>query len=212
MQNFKKMRRRLFWIAVSLLIFILHVSAQKDWTLQKEEDGIKVYTKKESVSNYKAFKAEMQVSCTIKDIIGVLKDADAFCKCITYSKEVKVLQMEDDDVYYYVETSLPWPFDNRDMVYHLEFSEMNSEPVKVMVTGLPEYIPPREGVVRIAKANGYWLLVSIDARITNVTYQMQVEPGGSIPAWLANLSIVNIPHSTFRNLKNMLYRSKPPEK
>jgi len=186
------------------LAFTPDVSAQKNWTLEKEEDGIKVYTKRESGSSYKAFKAEMQVNCTIEDLFGIFKDANSFGKCVTYCKEIKLLKAEEDAVYYYIETSLPWPFDNRDMVYQLKFSERNGNQAKVIVTGMPSYVQQREGVVRIEKANGYWVLDAMDANRTAVTYQMHVEAGGSIPAWLANLSIVNIPYSTFMELRKIV--------
>ena len=94
------------------------------------------------------------------------------------------------------------------MVYRFQYIEINSEQVKVIVTGIPEYIQPKEGIVRMVKTNGYWLLTSIDMFKTAVTYQMHVEPGGLIPAWLANPFIKNVPFSTFKELRNIVQRSK----
>ena len=90
------MRRQLFWLTLVILAFTPDVSAQKNWTLEKEEDGIKVYTKRESGSSYKAFKAEMQVNCTIEDLFGIFKDANSFGKCVTYCKEIKLLKAKED--------------------------------------------------------------------------------------------------------------------
>jgi hypothetical protein len=150
----------------------------------------------------------MQVSCKIENIVEVLRNMNSINNWVVNCKGVKLLKTEDNDQYYYIETSLPWPFDNRDMVYHFQYIEINSEQVRVIVTGIPEYIPPREGIVRMAKTNGYWLLTLIDTHKTAVTYQMHVEPGGSIPAWLANPFIVNVPFSTFKELRNIVQKSK----
>lgn len=178
-------------------------NAQENWKLVKEETGIKVYTKPESGSDYKAFKAEMQVSCKIEDIVGILKSSDSINSWIVNCRGIELLKTDDNDQYYYIETQLPFPFKNRDMVYHFQYITINSEQVRVNVTGMPEYIEPIEGIVRMAKANGYWLLTSLDTDKILVTYQMHVEPGGLIPAWLANPFIVNVPFSTFKELRKI---------
>jgi hypothetical protein len=92
------------------------------------------------------------------------------------------------------------------MVYHFQYTEINSVQIRVNVTGIPDYIPTVEGIVRLAKANGYWLLTSINISNTAITYQMHVEPGGMIPAWLANPFIVNVPFSTFKELRNIIQK------
>lgn len=205
MQKIIRMRQKLF-CTITMLSFILNAPAQQNWDLEKEENGIKVYTKAEPGSAYKSFKAEMQVNCKMEEVINTLKNANDFKKFVTNSKEVRLLKMEGNDLYYYIETAIPWPFVNRDMVYQLHFTGTNNKQIKVIVTGMPLFIQPKEGIIRIEKANGYWLLDSADSNRTLVTYQMHVEAGGSVPAWLVNLSIVNIPFSTFLALRNILQK------
>ena len=41
-----------------------------------------------------------------------------------------------------------------------------------------------------------------------VTFSMQVDPGGSIPSWLANMFIDGVPFHTLLNLKNRIEASK----
>ena len=148
------MQQRLFWITITVLLLTASASAQENWKLVKDEAGIKVYTKTESGSKYKAFKADMQVSCKIENIVEVLKNTNSINNWIVNCKGVKLLKTEDNDQYYYIETSLPLPFENRDMIYHFQYMEINSEQVRVIVTGIPEYIQPREGIVRMVKTNG----------------------------------------------------------
>jgi START domain len=208
MSDIQRMRQKSFWLAIILLLPTLSAAAQENWNLVKDEAGIKVYTKTESGSKYKAFKADMQVSCKIENIVEVLKNTDSINKWVVNCKGVKLLKTEDNDQYYYIETSLPLPFENRDMVYRFQYLEINSGQVRVIVTGIPEYIQPEEGIVRMVKADGYWLLTSIDTNKTAITYQMHVEPGGLIPAWLANPFIKNVPFSTFKELRNIVQKSK----
>ena len=200
------MHQRLFPVTLGVLLLTFTVSAQENWKLVKDEAGIKVYTKYETGSGYKAFKAEMQASCKIKSIVEVLKNSESINNWIVNCKGVKLLKTDGNDQYYYIETSLPFPFKNRDMVFHFQYIETDSQQVKVTVTGIPDYLPPNEGIVRLAKANGSWLLTSIDTSKTAITYQMHVEPGGLIPAWLANPFIVNVPFSTFKELRKIIQK------
>ena len=200
------MQQKLSCIIILILLSTLSVSAQENWKLVKEESGIKVYTKTEPGSDYKAFKSEMQLNCKIESIVEVLKNSDSINNWIVNCKGIKKLKSEENDQYYYIETLLPFPFKNRDMVYHFQYTEINSVQIRVNVTGIPDYIPTVEGIVRLAKANGYWLLTSINISNTAITYQMHVEPGGMIPAWLANPFIVNVPFSTFKELRNIIQK------
>jgi hypothetical protein len=200
------MQHRIFLITAIVLLSAFSAPGQENWKPVKEEDGIKVYTKTESGSSYKAFKAEMQINCKIENIVDVLKNSENNNNWIVNCKGIRLLKTDGNDQYYYIETSLPFPFKNRDMVYHFQYIEINKEQVRVNVIGIPEYEPPKEGFVRLAKADGYWLLTSIEANKTDVTYQMHVEPGGLIPAWLANPFIVNVPFSTFKELRNIILK------
>jgi hypothetical protein len=208
MTNIAGLQQRLIWITIMVLRLTFTASAQEKWNLVKDDSGIKVYTKTESGSRYKSFKAEMQVKCKIENIIEVLKKTDSVNNWVINCKGVKLLRTEENEQYYYIETSLPLPFENRDMVYHFQYIEINSEQERVNVTGIPDYIQPRKGIVRMFKTNGYWLLTSIDTNKTAVIYQMHVEPGGLIPAWLANPFIKNVPFSTFKELREIVQKSK----
>lgn len=205
LRGFEIMKLLLISVAI-LMLSAIAAAAQENWKLVKEQDGIKVYTKFESGSEYKAFKSEMQVNCRIEDIIKVLKNSESINNWIVNCKGIKLLKTEDNDQYYYIETSLPFPFKNRDMVYHFQYPGIDGGHVKVNVTGIPDFIPPTEGIVRMAKTNGFWLLTSVDKNNTAVTYQMHVEPGGLIPAWLANPFIVNVPFSTFKELRKIIQK------
>jgi len=208
MTDWKTAFHRLLWIILLLFFLKISMSGQENWNLVKEDAGIKVYTKTESASRYKAFKAEMQVDCKVENILYVLKNTNTINSWVVNCKGVKLLETMGNDQFYYIETSLPLPFQNRDMVYHFQYTDSDSGQVKVLVTGIPDYIQPKQGIVRMAKANGYWLLTAIDTNKTAVTYQMHVEPGGLIPAWLANPFIKNVPFSTFKELRELVQKSK----
>ena len=88
------MHQRLFPVTLGVLLLTFTASAQENWKLVKEEAGIKVYTKTESGSEYKAFKAEMQVSCKIENIVEVLKNTESINNWVVNCKGVKLLKTD----------------------------------------------------------------------------------------------------------------------
>lgn len=48
---------------------------------------------------------------------------------------------------------------------------------------------PRDGVVRVQVNTGYWHIHPVgDGTRTHITYHLEVNPGGSIPVWMARLA------------------------
>jgi hypothetical protein len=206
MQSIKTKRKRILPIAIIVILLQFSASAQGNWKLVKNENGIKIYSKPEPGSGYNAFKAEMQVNCMIKDVVDVLKNTKNNSSWVPNCKVMKLLKTDGNDQYYYIETILPWPLDNRDMVYRFHYEEVNAKQVKINITGIPGYIQPKTGIERITKANGYWLLTYVDTKKTSISYQMHVEPGGIIPSWLANAYISDAPFSTFTELRKLIQK------
>lgn len=52
----------------------------------------------------------------------------------------------------------------------------------------------------MAKVEGFWKLVP-KGDTTEVTYQVHTEPGGSVPAMVANKFVVDSPFNTLKQLR-----------
>ena len=194
-----------------LLIIVSTISfdsvAQALWEIDKNKQGIKVYTKFEKESDFKSFKAVITVSASIADIIEILKNADGYKKWYEYTKTSKLLKEEKDVQYNYVETIFPWPYSNRDMVYRMAIQTNMHGAVKISLKGISDYIPEKRGIVRMKKAEGYILLQPIDDK-TEITYIFHSEPGSNVPSWLANNSIADLPFKTLSGLRKTLDEKK----
>jgi hypothetical protein len=63
--------------------------------------------------------------------------------------------------------------------------------------------PAEEGLVRMPMVRGYWILTPAKGG-TNIEYSFVADPGGAIPAWLANQFIVDGPFKTVSALRKYL--------
>ncbi len=200
------MRTRIQFLLVSAMALVSYNTySQTLWELDKNQDSIKVYTRVEEGSAFKRFKAIALINAPIDQIIKILKNADRYTEWYGYTKTAKLLKKENSVMYNYVETIFPWPFRNRDMIYRMSILKTNVGTVEISLTGIPDYLPEKKGIVRMKKAKGYILLKSI-ANKTEVTYVFHSEPGNNIPPWLANSSIAELPFKTLTGLRGVLQK------
>lgn len=177
--------------------------AQDDWSLAKDAEGIKVYVRNVDGSPLREFRGEVRIKATPDDVVKVLRDANAFRQWMPDVAASELLKATDTEQYHYLENKAPWPVSNRDGVYHFTYAKAGDGAVTVRVEAVPDYLPQREGKVRIPQAKGQWKLVP-DADGVNVTYQMHASPGGAIPNWLANQTVVDTPYGTLKALRSYL--------
>ncbi|MEQ9263520.1 MAG: START domain-containing protein [Owenweeksia sp.] len=189
-------------IGLFCLLSIAH-SAQNSWEIDTDKEDIIVYTKIKEDSDFKAFKAVTIVNASTDEILDILKNADNYTQWYGYTKTSKLLKQEGDAQYNYVETLFPWPYSNRDMVYRMSINAFPRGVVRIFLKGIPDYIPEKEGIVRVRKAEGYILLQPIGEK-TEVIYEFHSEPGDNIPSWLANNSIAELPFRTLSGLRKIL--------
>jgi hypothetical protein len=86
--------------------------------------------------------------------------------------------------------------------------ETFSRSVRVEIQTFPHKEPLREGVVRIIEAYGFWHFKPLENGLTEITYQLHANPNGSIPAWLANKTVVNTPFDAIKGLCTMAKKGK----
>ncbi len=186
-----------------LLAFALLPSialSQDFWELEKDGDGVKVFTQFEAGSPYKSFKAVTVSNASSKAIIEILKDINGYASWFAFTEKVELLKNDSQEKYVYMETRFPWPFNNEDMIYRMTFAAEENAIYKVTFKGLPNYSPPVAGVTRMKSAYGYISLKPIDDK-TEITYYMHSELGGDIPVWMTNQYIHNLPFQTLSKLK-----------
>ena len=109
---------------------------------------------------------------------------------------------------YRVITQVPFPYKDRDGIYQNKFrwiSESNT--LLVDIKTLDEYIPEADDYTRV-KGSGFWKVVVRPSGKLDITFQMQIDPGGNIPAWLVNMFIDTTPYHTLVNLREFLKKEK----
>lgn len=192
----------------SLLFTLLLLSgwaySQEDWKKKKDKDGIQVYTKHVEGSSLKAIKAVTTFDCPIEVCSAVLRDIDHLTELFPdCEKAIKVEQSEDEQIHH-LHLNAPWPVSDRDATFYLRYRyDPDSQTLTVQADVINDRYPKQKGLVRLTKGVGTWTFKKNGAR-TSLVYHFHGEPGGSIPAWLANSVVEDNPLEMLQNFHSLV--------
>lgn len=197
------MKKIILLFALSLLSLV-SFSQKDEWSLAKDKNGIKVYTKSAEEAKIKEFKAIATINASALAIEKELKNVEKHDQWIKDVLNPQILKKVNENEYYsYYELKIPFPFDNRDMILHVTCKTEN-EVINISQKTASTYISKKSGIVRMPISEGNWKLTPQGKGATVVHYQFLADPGGSIPSWITNMFIVDGPYSTLLNLKAIL--------
>ena len=143
------MRKLLFALAALMLVTAFQVEAGEEWSLSRDKEGIKVYTRKYADYNYKEYKGIAIVDGTIDEFLTILKDVNTYdkwsFKCVPNS--VKLLNKDEGKGLYHVYMEIKAPLvSNRDVVTVYKFNKAEADgSVLVEFWGDADYIPKKMG-------------------------------------------------------------------
>jgi len=203
------MKLQHFVLIVTLLTSSL-VSKGQDWSLAKDKNGVKVYTRKVEGWGIKEYKVVMEVKTSPSKIITALKDVPSRYEWAYNSIEIREIERPNsEEVAIYNKVDAPWPVADRDNITRFRFSYPNKSTTRVDMTVVKSHAkaPVYDGIVRIERLEGHWLIRDKGNGWTEVIQQCVAEPGGSIPDWLANSAVVDTPYNSMYNLKKYIEKS-----
>ena len=80
--------------------------------------------------------------------------------------------------------------------------------VTIKQTAKPDYIPEKKNIVRVQRIEGFWQFTPQEDGSVEIVYQVLSDPGGEIPVWLVNASLVSQPYQTLLKMQEVVKREK----
>lgn len=183
-----------------------------EWQLEKDDakTGIKVYTRVVEGSPLKEFKGVAKVDSSLMGIVALIDDRQVGPEWIQDNKLLETVEKPSaTEVVSYMVTAAPWPVKDRDAtVYSKMTQDLESKEIHIALQAVTDKRPEVKGRVRITELKGFWHLKPIDANSTVVTYQVHANPAGSLPEWLINSLVVNMPYHTLKNMQTKVQEEK----
>jgi hypothetical protein len=193
-------------LMLSMLLYTSLSVAEDDWELAQDEDGIRIYTKPNDKTNLNDFKADMIIMASIGEVSSHMSVMENQTKWMFDRELTKVLDRPNDKTtIVYSVTNAPWPVTDRDAVVSFTYSEKNTDEfIRIDVVNVGDYYPLNEDLVRVPYIKGFWELIKIDDSSTKIVFMSAASPGGSIPDWLADSFVLDMPYHSLNNFRYML--------
>jgi hypothetical protein len=181
-------------------------SENNDWTLKKEKDGINVYNRHSDLSKVNDTRVEMDLSGTIEQLAAILRDVNQYPAWVYAARNSRMIKkVNENEVIYYSEIGTPWPATDRDYYADLKISiNAANHSMNVLSVGMKDYLPEKKDLVRVPMSKGLWTVTTQSEKKIHLQYILEIDPGGSVPAWIINSFSSKAPIETFARLKQKM--------
>lgn len=185
-------------------------AAEEAWRLEREADGIRVWTRPVEGSPHRAVRARALMAAPMEAIVTVLQDTDACREWAQFCAEAHVHEtLGEEEALIYTRNDLPWPVADRDVVSHVRWTrDEASGVVRMDAVATQGEMARQRGRVRLTDASSHWTLRPLTQGI-EVTTEAHVDPGGPVPAWLTNRLLVDAPFRTLQRLRDLAVARTP---
>jgi len=172
----------------------------------KKSDNIRAYVKNQSESKIKKVKVESVVTSTLSELVSLITDADNHKNWVFMNDHASILDtLSCFEWKYYGYSYLPWPVADRDFITSSKMTQDSVDySIVIEAKGQPDLIPENEGVVRVRSVSSQWSLNPLGNGEVHITFELAIDIGGKIPAWLINLGVTRGPLNTMEGLIDQL--------
>jgi len=198
-----------FFLGITLFLLLSGLSADlapQSWVFVKEQEGIKLFTRKEDGSPLKSFKGVMDVTSSMEKVCNLIGNVNNHDWWDENLRQIKVLKYEKDKYFqYYLVYHVPWPFTDRDLCVE---ANVSTDPItgRKTITAIPlnNVISENPDLIRIKKYWQRWTIQPIGNGVIRLTLEGFVDPAGNVPSWLYNMVIVETPLKVMRRVKKFV--------
>lgn len=192
-------------LTLILLIITTPTLFAQNWNQALSKEGITVWTRDVSGSDYKEFKSEVIINGTLNNIISIFEDLSTYPKWIHNCIEAEQIQKKGPlHGIRYTAIKSPWPITDRDVVFeYTVLQSKSSKIISIKLNSIKGLVPDR-GRVRITQMISNYTLTPLTKNLTKITYQSHNNPAGNIPPSLANKSFTENPYHTLFKLRQLI--------
>jgi hypothetical protein len=188
----------------------LILKSQENWELKTDKDGIKVFKSSDSRSKFDQLKLECTVNSSLSCLVAALLDVSSYPKWVYHTRTSTLLKkVNDHELFFYEQIESPFGASDRDLVVVIRISQdPGTKVVHAIVKSVPDYIPEKKGYVRVPMSDEKWTITPISKNACRIDYHLEIDPGGSVPAWLVNQFSQKGPYESFRQLRKHVEEEK----
>ena len=187
-------------------LFVSNEGFSQSWDLVKDEDGIKIYTRLEPGNSIKSYRGVAELKEPSEEVFSLISDVYQYDWWGDDIKKVEVLKYDrGKSASYYLEYSLPWPIDNRDLAVDVTFkADPGGKSYVSTAIANPGLVSEKKGKVRMKNYRQSWTITSRGEDSCQVILEGYADPSGNVPDWVVNMSVKDSPFKAIKGLREKL--------
>jgi hypothetical protein len=181
-------------------------SGSEEWTLVREQDGIRIWSRKEPGKSHLVFKGITTMSASLDSTVALMLDPQAGGADAAANGGFESLALQPVDQrrggagYYSFKWKFPLRFRPRHYVVRATFTQNPStKEVFETVEAVPGHLPPDDCCVRIARMRNTWRVTPVGNGRLQVEYVLDAPGEGLFPYVLDNLGGDDFVHYTLKH-------------
>lgn len=184
--------------------------AAEGWEYSNDDDGVRVWRRDVEGSRVVAFRGETVIDAPIAKVVSVLDDTSRRLEWVHSAKETrKIRQVGTLERVEYNHTGAPWPVRDRDFVYLAKIAlDRTLKQVRIAIHSVAdEAMPEADCCVRGEIAKSLYILTSVEnGTKTHITVEVNADPKGAIPKFIANIFQKSWPRKTLLGVKRQVQK------
>lgn len=214
-----------FYFLFNILLFSDNLYANEDEigeidnSLKLDKDGIKVYIFSHKNSKFATFKAITHINASFDSVLAVMFDNNSYTSWIHACEESFVIEeINFNERYHYQIMALPFPFINRDFVFHsILTQDPTTKSYTITTSSAADYCQNQSSkqceqvkkseLVRVKKTIGTYKFEADDSG-TKITWIQHTDPAGNLPSLIVNSLIKETPYRTLKKLSEKVKEDK----
>lgn len=193
-------------LAVPFAVALALPALAQEWTEVRNENGVLVQKRADENRVLPVLLATTEIQGSPDAVLAWIRDVPTYTRWQHNCEEARYIERSDADGvgYAYNRVGAPWPVSDRDSVVKSQLTSADGGHRVVFESTTERSVPEVSGVVRMPHIVGHWNLTPNGSGGTSVEYQVDSDPGGSLPGWLVAQVASDMPYFTLANLKKLV--------
>jgi len=191
---------------VLFLTFATNSMAQSAWNLKKDQNGILIYSRSLKDSKFNELKAVFDLPGTFDQLSSILNDVSNYKTWVYGTASSSLIERKSTtEIIYYSQISAPWPVSNRDFYSDTRiWIDSATHKMRLSSRNIDSFPHSKAHFVRMPFLRAEWIITATSTASLHVDYTLSWDPGGNIPAFIANAFSTSGPLQSFSELKRKM--------
>ncbi len=188
-----------------LILIFSGVHAQNDCKLKLDQDSVKIWTCPSTNTKYRSVRSTFIMKGYPSQLAALVLDFEAHEKWQYKTISASLLKkISDRHLIYYTDIDAP-VVNDRDLVIDMTFNQdPKTKVLTIDLVSVPDFIPPKDGLVRVPYSKARWTVREIGKGYLQIDYVIDIDLGGSVPAWIVNAFAHQGPHETYKGMHDLI--------